>query len=195
MESLPRKLLSTLVVLALLGGLAGASSQAAFFSRSDNSGQSFSTGTVHLSDNDSNAALFNLSGQKPGTVSERCITVTYGGSLPAEVRLHSDSQIGALGPYLNLTIASGSQTGGGFGDCTGFSPDAGAPLFDGTLAGVRSSHESWATGLSDQGPGSQTSWAQGDSVVYRFSVSVRDNDAARNSSTGSHRYLFEARSG
>jgi len=137
--------------------------------------------------------MFNLTGQKPGTTTERGIKVNYGGSLGAEVRLHSDSTIGPLGSYLNLTVTPGSQAGGAFPDCTGFTPDSSGALFDGTLAGFRTAHSSWATGLADQGPAGAATWAENDAVVYRFAVSVRDDDAARNLTTGTHRFLVEAR--
>lgn len=194
MHPFSRKLLATLFVLAALGSVTGAASFSAFESESDNGGQTFSAGTVFVTDNDANAALFNLTGQRPGTTTERCLRVTYSGSIGAEVRLFSDSTIGALGPYLNLKITPGTQSGGGFGDCTGFSPDSGGALFDGTLAGFRSSHGGWANGLGDQGPGAASTWTPNDSVVYRFSISVQNNDAARNTSTGGHRFVVEARS-
>lgn len=192
--TLTRKLLATLFVLSLLGGLSGAASLSAFRSESDNQGQTFAAGTVHVGDDDVNAAMFNLAGQKPGTTTDRCLEVTYSGSLAAEVRLHSDSSIGALGPYLNLTITPGTRGSGSFPGCGDFQPDPSGPLFDGTVAGFRSAHSNWATGLADQGPGAASTWAENDSVVYRFEVSVRDDDAARNLSTGPHRYLVEARS-
>lgn len=192
MQSLSRKLLATLVVLSALGSVTGAATWSALTSETEHGGQTFSAGTVFLSDNDANAALFNLTGQRPGTTTERCLRVTYSGSLGAEVRLFSDSAIGALGPYLNLQITPGTQSGGGFGDCTGFSPDSGGPLFDGTLAGFRGAHGAWTSGLADQGPGSAGTWTANDSVVYRFSVSVKDDDAARNLSTGAHRFILEA---
>jgi len=191
--TITRKLLATLLALGVLGGLSGAASLSAFRSDSDNVGQTFAAGTVHISDDDVNVAMFNLAGQKPGATSERCIRVTYAGSLGAEVRLHTDSAIGALGPYLNLTITPGSQSSSAFPSCTGFSPGAEGALFDGTLAGFGGAYSNWATGLVDQGPGAASTWAEGDSVVYRFTVSVRDDDAARNLSTGTHRFLVEAR--
>ncbi len=189
-----RKILASLLVLSLLGGLSGAVSLSAFNSRSDNMGQTFAAGTVQISDDDVDAAMFNLTGQKPGTTTERCIRVTYGGSLGAQVKLYSDSSIGALGPHLNLTITPGTQASSAFPSCAGFTAGAEGALFDGTLAGFAGSHSDWATGLADPGPGAAATWAQGDSVVYRFSVSVRDDDAARNLSTGAHRFLMEARS-
>jgi hypothetical protein len=191
--NLTRKLLASLLVLSALGGLSGAASLSAFLSESDNQGQTFAAGTVNVSDDDVNAAMFNLSGQKPGTTTERCIRVTSSGSLGAEVRLHSDSNVGALGPYLNLTITPGTSSGGTFPSCASFTPDSSGALYDGTLAGFRSAHSSWATGLIDEGPGAATNWTANDSVVYRFAVSVRDDDAALNLSTGTHRFLVEAR--
>ncbi len=143
------RLLSTFLVLVLLGAIAGAASFSAFSGQSDNQGTTFAAGTVQVSDDDSGTAMFNLTGAKPGTIIQKCLKVTYGGSLSAQVRLFSDSTIGALGPYLNLTITPGS--GGSFGDCVGFAPDAGGALFDGTLEGFRNTHSSWTSGLATGG--------------------------------------------
>lgn len=41
-----------------------------------------------LSDNDSNTALFNATNLTPNSAGERCIAVTYTGSLAATVKLY-----------------------------------------------------------------------------------------------------------
>ena len=55
----------------------------------DNSGNSWSAGTVSLSDDDSTTAMFAASGLAPGSTGSRCIEVTYGGSLAAVVKLYA----------------------------------------------------------------------------------------------------------
>lgn len=194
MTGMVRKLLCSLLVLSALGGLAGGGTFSNFRSDSAADGSTYAAGTVAVSDNDAGEALYTLSGLEPGTVTERCIKVTYSGTLNGEVRLYTDSSLGALAPYLDLTITPGTQSGTqAFGSCTGFTPDAAGALFTGTLASFGSAHSSWASGLVDADPGAGTSWNTDQSVVYRVGVAVRDDDAAANQSTGPHRFIFEAR--
>lgn len=194
MSGLVRKLLCSLVVLSVLGGLVGGGTFSNFQSDSAADGSTYAAGTVSVSDNDAGAALYTLSGLEPGMLTERCIKVTYSGTLDGEVRLHTDSSLGALASYLDLTITPGTQSGQpAFGSCTSFTPDAGGALFTGTLASFASAHSSWASGLADPGPAAATSWSAGQSVVYKVGVAVRDDDAAANKSTGAHRFIFEAR--
>ena len=194
MTGLVRKLLCSLLVLSALGGLAGGGTFSNFRSDSAADGSTYAAGTVAVSDNDAGAALYTLSGLEPGTLTERCIKVTYSGTLDGEVRMYTDSSLGALAPYLDLTITPGTQSGTpAFGSCTNFTPDAGGALFEGTLASFGAAHSSWASGLADAGPAGAASWSAGQSVVYRVGVAVRDDDAAANKSTGAHRFVFEAR--
>ena len=61
-----------------------------------------------ISDNDGGpTALYNVSGLEPGQGVEKCIKVTYGGSLAGEVRMYTDSSIGALGSQVNVQITPG----------------------------------------------------------------------------------------
>ena len=90
----------------------------------------FSTGTIELTDDDDGHSLFDLQNLVPGAETVECIAVTYTGSiLPVELSLTSRS-VGSLSPYLNVVIDQG--TGGGYGDCVGFSSEQ--QIFDGTLA-------------------------------------------------------------
>jgi hypothetical protein len=109
------------------------------------------------------------------------------------VKLYTTSTIGALGPYIDLQIRTGSGSPT-FPGCTGFTPDA-ADLYSGTLANFGSTYTSWANGLLDAGPGANTSWVNGNSVVYRFTLTLQASapDAAQNTSTGSHAFTWEAR--
>ncbi len=108
------------------------------------------------------------------------------------MRLYAAEPIGAIGPYVNLTINPGSQPAATFPDCTGFTPDAGGSLFNGTLAGFSAAHNTYANGLVDY-PGAGTSWTPGNVVVYRFTVSLQDNNSAAGLASGSHAFTWEAR--
>ncbi len=188
------KILRTLVVLGVLACIAGAGVFSAFSSKTDNPGNSVTAGTVVLADNDAGAAGYKLTNAKPGDSQASCVKVTYSGTLDATVRLYTPSTIGPLGPSVNLKIEPGTQTGSPtFPSCSGFTPDAGGALFEGTLAGFASEHNSYANGVADF-PGSATKWATNDSVVYRVTATLAANapDSAQGQSTGEHILRWEA---
>lgn len=191
-----QKVLLTLVVIGVTGALVAISAFSAFSSTTANSGSSFVAGTVNIGDNDAGVALYSVTAAKPGTSVDRCIKVTYTGSLDADVKFYTASAIGSLGPYVNLTITPGTQAVSVFPDCTGFVAD-GAAIFSGTLAGFASSHSGWANGLVDNPGALATKWVTNDAVVYKFTVTLADDNNANGGAsaltTGSHAFTWEAR--
>lgn len=188
------KLLRTLAVLGVLACVAGAGVFSAFSSQTDNPGNSVTAGTVTLVDDDADGATYELTNAKPGDSQSSCIRVTYTGSLDAAVRLYTPSTIGPLGASVELKIEPGSQSGSPtFPSCTGFTPDAGGALFEGTLSGFAAAHDSYADGVADF-PGSSTRWTTNDSVVYRVTATLAAAapDSAQGQSTGEHILRWEA---
>jgi predicted ribosomally synthesized peptide with SipW-like signal peptide len=188
-----RKLALSAVVLAAAVAVVGLGTYSAFSATTTNSGNSIAAGTVVLGDNDVNAAMYSVTNQKPGDTFQQCIKVDYTGSLSSTVKLYTASTIGSLGPYIDLQIRTGSGSPT-FPGCSGFSPD-GSDLYNGTLANFASTYTNWSNGLLDAGPGGNTSWINGNSVVYRFTLTLQSSapDAAQNTSTGSHAITWEAR--
>jgi hypothetical protein len=186
-----RKLVLSVVVLAAALAVVGIGTYSAFSATTSNSGNNISSGTVALGSNDAGAAMYNVSGQKPGDTVQKCIKVTYTGSLSSTVKLYTTSSLGTLAQYIDLQIRTGSGSPT-FPGCTGFTPD-GADLYSGTLANFGSTYTGWSNGLLDAGPGAASSWATGNSVVYRFTLTLQDNDAAQGLSVGSHAITWEAR--
>jgi predicted ribosomally synthesized peptide with SipW-like signal peptide len=191
-----RKTLVTLLVLGVVGTLAGVGTFSAFSSTTDNTGNTFAAGTVYLADNDAGSAMYNVTNQKPGDVTTKCIRLTYTGSLAANVKLYTSSTVNALGTYVDLSIDKGTMPAGAFPGCTGFTADAGGPIFNNTLSNFTTTKNSYANGISAF-PGAQTSWAQNDTVVYRFTLTLQDNNLANGGAsaltTGSHDFTWEAR--
>jgi hypothetical protein len=187
-----RKLLISLMVVAVLGTIAGFGIFAAFSQTTVNSNNSFAAGTVTIGDNDAGSALYSVSNVDPGDSVTSCIRVTYSGTLNSNVRLYTADPIGAIGPYVDLTIDAGGQPAATFPDCSGFTPDAGGPLFNGTLSGFSAAHNSWASGLVDYPGTAATSWTPGAVVVYRFTVTLQNNNAAAGLASGSHAFTWEA---
>ena len=186
-----KSLLRSLLAIGAAGALAGFGTFSAFSSSTENPGNKIDSGTVALSDNDSGSALYSVTGAKAGTTVDRCITVTYSGDLDADVKLYLPDAVGALAPYVDMTVTPGTDPTPSFGDCTGFVAD-GAALFTGTLQSFRTAHNSWANGLADN-PASTTKWAQGNAVTYRVQLTLQDTNDAQGKVTGTHRLMWEAR--
>lgn len=92
-------------------------------------GTTFSSGTIELIDDDQGRSLFDLSDMAPGRPAQRCLDVTYQGSiLPVDLTLIGEFT-GPLAHYLEATIEQG--TGGSFESCNSFEADE--TIFSGTL--------------------------------------------------------------
>jgi hypothetical protein len=187
-----RKLLASLLVLGLAGACAGAAAWSAFLSQTTNSGNNFSAGTVSLSDNDAGAAVVSLpASSRPGDSSAGCIQVTYGGSLPATVKLHGTTS-GALAPHLTLTVTRGTQSSPSFPGCSTFTADTAdygngpnGIVYQGPLSGYPAD---WATGIADP----DSTWTSTETRSYRIEVTLGSNSAAQGQS-GSATFRWEAR--
>jgi len=176
-------------VLALAVGLVTAftlgTSMAAFSDTTDNTGNTFSAGTVVLTDNDSGTAMFSASGLKPGDSNVGCIEVTYSGSIDANVRLYGAVSAGdGLEAYLDLTIERGDGTCVSFGSSTAVwtnGTDGDLGVFMGSETDFASGSDNWAV----------TGGAPDDVVPYRFTVGQQDDNAAQGL-TATVSFTFEA---
>ncbi|MBT2504267.1 hypothetical protein [Curtobacterium sp. ISL-83] len=112
------------LAIVIAGGLVWHSSYAAFSSVTRNAGDSWSAGSVTLTDDDRGAAAFNVSGLVPGDGGTKCIVVTSNSNTPGEIRDYAANLSSSTGlpQHINFTLQMG--TGGSFNDCTGFVPDA-----------------------------------------------------------------------
>jgi hypothetical protein len=178
-----------MVAGALVPGLVGSGalvwheSSAAFSATSSNPSNSWSAGTVNMTDNDGGTALLALANATPGQSDAGCITVTYSGSLAATVWLYATVTGSSAGH--DVTVTRGSFAGGppAFYSCTGFTADstnyagAGAGIvYSGTLAAYPTSV---AGNLVDPTVASPESWTTNESHSYQIRAAVRDTDAAQ----------------
>ena len=186
-----KSILRSLLAVGAVGAIAAFGTFSAFSSTTENPGNQITAGTVTLSDNDAGSALYSVGNGKPGTTVDRCITVTYSGGLDSDVRLYLPETVTPLGQYVDLTVTPGTDASPSFGDCAGFVADP-APLYSGTLGAFRTAYNSWATGLADS-PEGETKWSTGDTVTYRFQLTVQNDNNAQGLATGTHRLVWEAR--
>ena len=173
------------VAVALLVPAAGSATFAAFRATSSNGGNIAEAGSVKLSDNGDGSSLLSMSGAVQGDTTSACIKVTYGGSLPATVRLHGTTTGTGLDQYLNLKVTRGtySPSTPAFKSCTNFQADAtdyigagNGVIYSGTLQGYP---DDYASGLVDPTSGSPETWTTGEVHVYRFDVTMQSNFAAQ----------------
>lgn len=151
------------------GALVYQASYAAFTATAENTGNSWETGSVDLTDDDGGSALFStatdglLQGGETGT---RCLTVTSSGSLESTVTM-SASASGALAADIDLTVERGDATPTGPGDCTGFT---GSTVYSGALGGLEAAlvatPETW-TSTADPVRTYRITWSlpDGDDVI------------------------------
>ena len=73
--------------LLLSGAMVFQSSQAAFTASTSNGPESWSAGTVALTDDDATSVIVSATNLRPGSTVTKCINITYSGSLATQVRL------------------------------------------------------------------------------------------------------------
>lgn len=192
-----RKLFGTVLVAGLLASLAGFATWSAFSATSTNPTNSFAAGTVAISDNDAGSAMFNLNNMDPVDPTEqRCIVVTYTGSLASGVRLYGTTGGSGLANHINLKVTRGAIPSPSFSSCTGFTADAtnhrglgAGVVYDGTLTGFA---DDYGSGLVDAAVATPEAWTTGEAHAYRFEVSLADTDAAQGL-TATQSFTWEAR--
>jgi hypothetical protein len=182
-----RKILLTLVIVGAAGALASVGVFSAFSSTTSNTGNDFAAGTVTIGDNDSNAAAYDVSNAKPGATDERCIKVTYTGSLTSTVTLYRSAFSGGTGldEYIDLSITKG--TGDQF-NCGDFSGSA--SVYSGELKDLPAT---FGSGLALTNYGGSATWSQNDAVTYRIRATLQDDGAAEGLTAGTHSFNWEAR--
>jgi hypothetical protein len=186
-----RKLLLTILVLGGLGAVGGLGAYSAFTATTDNSGNSISSGTVVISQHSGATTLYNVSNQKPGDSTAKCVRVTYAGSLGASVKLYVSSGI-TNGTMFNLKVerGSGMTTLDNTMSCAGFT--ASSTPYDGALGSFPTTY---GTGIDVKA--AAAAWGQNDSVDYRFTITQNDDTTANAhtsvTSSGAHTFTWEAR--
>lgn len=117
--------------LALVSTLVVRTSAAAFTADTSNDQNAFRSGEVAL-DNSASGALFDVRHLVPGAVETRCVTVTYGGGLPADrltpvkVRGTMSGPTNPLANALRVTVEEGTGSTAN-GSCSNFQA-VGAPI-------------------------------------------------------------------
>ena len=188
-----RRIFTTAAVLALMAGVAVFTTSAAFTATTANPGNTIEAGTVSIGDSDAGTGkLYDALAQAPNAgPAARCIRVSYSGSLASTVKLYRSAVTN--GDKFNLTVERGGNSltsPGSDMNCTGFV--AASTAFNNTLDQFPTTY---AAGVDGKAAGA--AWTSGQSVDYRFTVTVVDDPTpnARTSAvdTGAHSFTWEAR--
>ncbi|HEX8626632.1 MAG TPA: hypothetical protein VF755_00480 [Catenuloplanes sp.] len=169
------------------GALVWQASSAAFTASTTNPGNTWSAGTVAMSDSlggpTAGTAMFSPSAQLvPGSSANACIDVTFTGNVASTVKLYSNDPTGSLGLYLTMKIEEGA-TSTTCGAATGWTLLANQTL-EAFYAAPRTS---WTNGVSTWAP-SATATRR-----FKFTYTLEDNPSAQ-SQTTSVTYTWEVRS-
>jgi len=160
------------VAVIASGAIISTASYSAFSATTSNPTSNWSTGTVQLTDDDADVALFSASNLVPGDSGTKGITVTSKGSAPSAVRLYGTSATttNSLSSYLDLTIQQG--TGGSSTSCDSFTPASqNAQVFSGTLADFASQRTGYADGAPTWSPAGTTA----ESRSFKFSYTLNQS--------------------
>lgn len=131
------------------GVLIGGASYSAFTATATTPTSNWNAGTVALTSDSQNTALFAATGLKPGSTGTKDITVTSSGSLASTVKLYGTdaATTDGLSNYIDLTITEGNGTGDSFAALS-----TGSNIYTGTLADFGAGHTSFSNGITAWAP-------------------------------------------
>ncbi len=177
------------LTIGLAINLSGMGTWAAFTSSTSNTGNSFTSGTVVLTDDDGgSSSMFTATNIKPAETFTRCIAVSYTGSLPANVTLFRGSGgFGGTGleAYLDLRVTRGTGSTFAAGSaCTGFTPDATEYILGAgngvvfNTAAITSYPLEVGVPIIDPVSVTPEVWTNPETHVYRFEVTLQSGAPA-----------------
>ncbi|MDX6228197.1 MAG: hypothetical protein QOI76_1587 [Frankiales bacterium] len=162
-------------------GMVWQSSYAAFSGTTSNPGNSWTAGTVKLTDAANGSAMLSATGLKPGSTGTACIELTYGGSLAAATKLYvasgdlTTTTPSNLAQYLTLKVDEGV---GSAANCSDFVATVNDYNPTGSTAQTLATFASGTTNFAN-GVGAWMPAANGATKNYRFTWTVQDNNAAQ----------------
>jgi hypothetical protein len=192
-RSLTLKLAAIAVALACTAVVWAGGTWSAFDRTASSPGNAVATATVSLADNDGGAPLLSLSGARNGSSVTSCTKVTYGGTVPADVRVYGTVS-GGLASYLTLTIVRGTIAGAPAAkSCTGFVADGvdhlgrgAGVIYDGSLSAFPASA---ASALVDPTSSTSERWDPGEAHAYKLTVTMNSASGAGMSASADFTWL------
>jgi hypothetical protein len=169
--------------MCVSGTLVYTASNAAFTGYTTNPGNTWTTGSVALTDDDTGVdadtgtAMFTATGLVPGATLTKCIRVTYAGTVATAaggIKLYTSASTdtNSLLQYITMTITEGTGTAefDGTPDCTNFANSAGTPIVFNSTLDTFIAKTNYAAGVYN----TTSAWAPSSSAtkVYKFAYTL-----------------------
>lgn len=158
-------------------------SSAAFTDTTENTGNTWAAAKVELVDDDSDSAMFEVTGMLPGETVEHCIEVSYTGTTyevtPIKLYAAETSNVENFASHLDVTVQEG--TGATFDPaCTDFTA-TGTIINNQPLSTITSTNTDFASGVGAFKPTSGKT-----KVAYKFTITLGADtpDSAQGDSAG-----------
>jgi hypothetical protein len=167
--------------LVAAGLLVGGASYSAFSATTSTPTNNWTSGTVALTDDDQNVALFSATNLKPGATGTKDITVTSTGSLASTVKLYGTqaATTNGLSSYIDITVVEGTGTGSAFAPLA-----SGSNLYTGTLADFAAARTDYANGITAWTPSGSASEARTFRISYTLEAATPNTAQGGTASLG-----------
>jgi hypothetical protein len=174
--------------------VAGTGAFSAFSKTTSNDNNTITAGTVTITNDSPTTASYSLPTAKPGDSAQRCIQVTYNGTLASTVKFYRGGLSGNTGleSDVNLVIEKGTATSNA---CAGWTTaGTGGTIYSGTLASMASSYGTGYSVLNGAGSATWTNAGPNNVVWFRITatLSASTPDADQGKTTGTHSFTWEA---
>jgi hypothetical protein len=204
--SITSRTIAIVLAMALVAVISLAGTRAVFSVVTSNETNSFATGDIDLTDDDSDTIMFSVVGMFPGDTVEHCIGVTYSGpdgqaTNGVKIYVPSFTDSATLADDLVVTIEEGAKPGVGFlpagtrtgaGDgltCAGFVNSA-TIVTAVDLSNV-SFPDSYATGAGTWTPGASNP----ETLTYKITVTLNSASTAEGQSVTLIPFTWEVQAG
>jgi hypothetical protein len=146
---------------------------------------------VTITNSSPTTASYSLPTAKPGDTASRCFTVTYNGSLQANVHFYRGALSGNTGleSDVDLVIQKGTGTAT---DCSDFS--SAATVYSGTLNAMATTYAGGYSVLNRAGSAAWTNVGPNNVVTFKIQATLNSStpNTDQGKTTGTHSFTWEA---
>ena len=161
--------------VAVSGLVVAQASYSAYSATTVNPTNNWATGTVALSDDDTNTAAFTAANLKPGATGTKCITVTSTGTLASTVKLYATTPTSPRTSPPTSTSPSARAPAAPSAPAPATPPSpTGATLYNGTLAGFGTAYTGYTNGLGSWAPTGTGTEARTYQITYTVNGNAPD---------------------
>lgn len=171
--------------------MAGTGAFSAFSKTTSNDNNTITAGDVTITNSSPTTASYSLPTAKPGDSASRCFTVTYSGSLPANVHFYRSALSGNTGLESDIDLViqkgTGAQT-----NCSDFS--SAATVYSGTLNTMATTYGTGYSVLNGAGSATWTNAGPNNVVTFKIQATLNAStpSADQGKTTGTHSFTWEA---